>query len=52
LTLHVDERGLIVRHDYVAESFGRLRPFSPVVVRVDVGEARWVQPAALRASRS
>jgi hypothetical protein len=62
-TLHIDERGLIVRHDYVAESMGnwaravhrsydfqsfdglpvptrrrvRLRPFSPVVVRVDVG---------------
>jgi len=23
-TLHLDERGLIVRHDYVAEAFGRL----------------------------
>jgi hypothetical protein len=67
-TLHVDERGLIVRHDYVAESFGRwaraihrshdfqrfdglpvptrrrvrLRPFSPVVVSVDVADARWM----------
>jgi hypothetical protein len=67
-TIQLDERGLIVRHDYVAESFGRwargvhrssrfetfdglpvptrrrvrLRPFGPVVVRVDVSDARWV----------
>jgi hypothetical protein len=68
-TVQLDERGLIVRHDYVAESFGgwaravhrshdfrsfdglpvptrrrvRLRPFSPVVVRVDVADAAWVR---------
>jgi hypothetical protein len=67
-TLQLDERGLIVRHDYVAESFGswargvhrsdefrtfdglpvptrrrvRLRPFGPVVVRVDLAEVAWV----------
>jgi hypothetical protein len=67
-TLHLDERGLIVRHDYTAEAFGawargahrsydfrdfdglpvptrrrvRLRPFGPVVVRVDVSEAAWI----------
>jgi len=67
-TIHLDERGLIVRHDYVAESFGRWargahrsydfksfdglpvptrrrvrpRPFGPVIVRVDVADARYL----------
>ena len=64
-TLHLDESCLIVKHDYVAESFGqwarakhmssrfetfdrlpvptrrrvRLKPFGPVVVKVDVSHA-------------
>jgi hypothetical protein len=67
-TIHLDERGLIVRHDYVAESFGRwargvhrssdfrvfdglpvptrrrvrLGRLGPVVVKVDLSDARWV----------
>jgi hypothetical protein len=67
-TIHLDERGLIVRHDYVAEAFGpwaravnrssgfrvfdglpvptrrrvRLGRLGPVVVRVDVSDARYV----------
>jgi hypothetical protein len=67
-TVHLDERGLIVRHDYVAEAFGpwargvhrsssfevfdglpvptrrrvRLGRFGPVVVKLDVSEARYV----------
>jgi hypothetical protein len=67
-TIHLDERGLIVRHDYVAESFGRWargahrsydfksfdglpvptrrrvrpRPFGPVIVSVDVADARYL----------
>jgi hypothetical protein len=66
-TIHLDEHGLIVRHDYVAEAFGpwaravhrssafklfdglpvpthrrvRLGRLGPVVVKVDVSEARW-----------
>jgi hypothetical protein len=74
-TVQLDRSGLIVRHDYVAEAFGRWargvhrssrfrtfdglpvptrrrvrpRPFGPVIVRVDVTDAR-VQPR--RASRS
>jgi hypothetical protein len=73
-TLHLDDGCLIVKHEYVAESFGRwaramhvssrfetfdglpvptrrrvrLRPLGPVVVRVDVSAARWVQDAARR----
>jgi hypothetical protein len=67
-TVHLDDGGLIIRHDYVAESIGRwahgahrsfdfetfdglpvptrrrvrLTRFGPVVVKVDVGDARWV----------
>jgi hypothetical protein len=67
-TIHIDERGLIVRHDYVAEAFGswargvhrssafevfdglpvatrrrvRLGRLGPVVVKVDVSDARYV----------
>jgi hypothetical protein len=69
-TLHLDERGLIVRHDYVAEAFGnwargahrsydfetsdgfvfptrrrvRLRPFGPVVVKLDLADAAYIAP--------
>jgi hypothetical protein len=68
-TIQLDERGLIVRHDYVAEAFGRwargvhtssgfrifdglpvptrrrvrLGRLGPVVVKVDVSDARWVR---------
>jgi hypothetical protein len=64
-TIHLDESALIVRHDYIAQSFGtwargehrsshfetfdglpvptrrrvRLKPFGPVVVKVDVSHA-------------
>jgi hypothetical protein len=67
-TIHLDESGLIVRHEYVAESFGRwahamhassrfetfdglpvptrrrvrLKPFGPVVVKLDVSAAAYV----------
>jgi hypothetical protein len=67
-TLHLDESCLIVKHEYVAESFGqwaravhvssrfetfdglpvptrrrvRLKPFSPVLVKVDVSQAAFV----------
>jgi len=66
-TVHLDDSFLIVKHEYVAESFGRwaramhvssrfqtfdglpvptrrrvrLKPFGPMVVKVDVSEARW-----------
>jgi hypothetical protein len=67
-TLQLDESCLIVRHEYVAESFGRwaravhmssnfetfdglpvptrrrvrLRPFTPVLVKVDVSHAAFL----------
>ena len=67
-TIHLDESCLIVKHEYVAESFGewargvhrssrfetfdglpvptrrrvRLKPFGPVVVKVDVSHAAFV----------
>ena len=71
-TIHLDETGLIVRHDYVAEALGRwahgvhrssefrtfdglpvatrrrvrLKPFGPVVVKVDVSDARFSASSA------